>query len=814
MFSTIRLQTLCGLFVLVLLPYFGFADNDDPLVPTEEMCVNAPFIDCPAFVWLKPSESIHPNRTGFPVVSPGGPGCDTPVVSFEDEVFIINSCHRIYTRIWRAVDPNDASLVDTCHQTIKVVDEEPPAFTVQLDDLTVYASGSDLTTGAVCRSRITWTPPTASDNHLVSSISFTVSRDGQQLDLVNGDLFTQGLYTIEYTALDFCGNFVTQSFTIDVMCADCHLTCPDDVIVSPGSDVSPGALGTATAFTGNTNCGSAEINFTDKPVETACPGTERITRIWTGRFANMPGNITSCDQTITLQDPNMLAIHNCPSDLIVANNNTIAHWAEPILTSSINSNPLALTSNFSPGRTFPVGITLIQYTGTDGCDNEVNCSFRVSVLEDSTFSDCPTDIDLSCDATGTVVADWVPPVHPGGCSDCADGPSLPGFIYVGSFNGSHYYCSRDFFTYEDALAKAAQAGGKLASINSEAENKFVSSNIYTATAFIGLSDAADEGDFVWEDGSDLSFTSWFPMQPNNFENQDHVEIMRSGLWNDVELGKRLEFVMEIPCSFVTQISGPAPGSRLGTGTHVVRYKIYDGCGLDAYCEFTINVRNGLAANCPSDIFVRAPDGEDFMPVDWMAPTGFSCCSDCDDSSGCVSVVQTEGPPPGTEFFKQSRTDITYQIKDVCDNTITCRFQVIVDITTDLDGLMVTREEKASAAQPLMIPELPQSNKATLETRERPAPVLSTPEISQTEARPSEDLIYPNPVSDVLTLRLGDNASVRYIMLMTSDGKQILQLAPDGSTDEFNMNMAHLPPGLYFLSIMRAKDNTVLRVIKN
>ena len=36
--------------------------------------------------------------------------------------------------------------------------------------------------------------------------------------------------------------------------------------------------------------------------------------------------------------------------------------------------------------------------------------------------------------------------------------------------------------------------------------------------FIGLSDDANEGTWTWTDGRDLSFTSWYRNQPDNWSN--------------------------------------------------------------------------------------------------------------------------------------------------------------------------------------------------------------------------------------------------------------------------------------------------------
>ena len=58
--------------------------------------------------------------------------------------------------------------------------------------------------------------------------------------------------------------------------------------------------------------------------------------------------------------------------------------------------------------------------------------------------------------------------------------------------------------------------------------------------FIGLNDEAKEGTWTWTDGRELSFTSWYPNQPDNWNNQqDCTRLDRKGgsnplkgLWDD------------------------------------------------------------------------------------------------------------------------------------------------------------------------------------------------------------------------------------------------------------------------------------------
>lgn len=80
-------------------------------------------------------------------------------------------------------------------------------------------------------------------------------------------------------------------------------------------------------------------------------------------------------------------------------------------------------------------------------------------------------------------------------------------------------------------------GARLASIQSATESTLITNLIGATLAFIGGSDEALEGTFVWEDGSPFQLTKWNTGEPNNgagmFEEDCvvvHGEL--AGVWDD------------------------------------------------------------------------------------------------------------------------------------------------------------------------------------------------------------------------------------------------------------------------------------------
>lgn len=118
-----------------------------------------------------------------------------------------------------------------------------------------------------------------------------------------------------------------------------------------------------------------------------------------------------------------------------------------------------------------------------------------------------------------------------------------------TYGGSNYYLSSAATTWAAAQAEAVAMGGHLADINTAAENAALGkvSAFNSRDTFIGLTDAAVEGRFVWTSGAVLTYTNWRIGEPNNsLGSENYVERGSDGLWNDVN-GTRLTYgIIEVP----------------------------------------------------------------------------------------------------------------------------------------------------------------------------------------------------------------------------------------------------------------------------
>ena len=136
---------------------------------------------------------------------------------------------------------------------------------------------------------------------------------------------------------------------------------------------------------------------------------------------------------------------------------------------------------------------------------------------------------------------------------------IPGHQYLGNYNGHTYYQSDDYTTWTAAKVNAEALGGQLVVIGDAGENAFL--EVATAGAFIwiGLTDEAAEGAFTWVNGHPLTYSNWYPFEPDNGEGSsdaDYVLMTFSGQWEDYAAFHTYPYVLELaegdcPCSGTT-----------------------------------------------------------------------------------------------------------------------------------------------------------------------------------------------------------------------------------------------------------------------
>ncbi len=116
---------------------------------------------------------------------------------------------------------------------------------------------------------------------------------------------------------------------------------------------------------------------------------------------------------------------------------------------------------------------------------------------------------------------------------------------AGYFDG-HYYYVYDFDDYEwnEAKEYCESLGGHLATITSEEENEYVYQYMKDSdykSAYIGLTDSENEGEWKWVTGEEVEYTNWSAKEPNSEnKNEDYAMFyykFKTGVWNDGDFGK-------------------------------------------------------------------------------------------------------------------------------------------------------------------------------------------------------------------------------------------------------------------------------------
>jgi len=119
----------------------------------------------------------------------------------------------------------------------------------------------------------------------------------------------------------------------------------------------------------------------------------------------------------------------------------------------------------------------------------------------------------------------------------------------------------DTLAWADADAACQAAGQQLATVQSAAQNALLTTAAGGNTVWMGGTDAASEGKWMWDNNTPLSYTYWGPSEPNDAgDGEDCMEFYGEGKWNDVPCARARRYVCAVNC--LQPLPPPPPPSRL------------------------------------------------------------------------------------------------------------------------------------------------------------------------------------------------------------------------------------------------------------
>jgi hypothetical protein len=102
-------------------------------------------------------------------------------------------------------------------------------------------------------------------------------------------------------------------------------------------------------------------------------------------------------------------------------------------------------------------------------------------------------------------------------------------------------------TWTQAKNACTNQKGYLATITSQAENDWiVSKNLQQNYPWLGASDSAKEGQWVWITGETWNYTNWNDGEPNGARSENYLVIWNesTGQWNDLDKSNPLSYLCE------------------------------------------------------------------------------------------------------------------------------------------------------------------------------------------------------------------------------------------------------------------------------
>ena len=671
----------------------------------------APDITCPGDVTLECPAGTSPATTGE---ATGTDLCGDVAMTFSDVSVPGGGNTETITRTWTATD--DCGNSTSCDQVITVVDTTPPEATCKNITVNLNASG---------QATIAASDVDSGSSDLCGAVTLSVSSTA----FTCSDL---GPNTVTLTATDENSNSDTCTATVTVVDnTPPEITCPGPVagIVNAQCLFVPGT-GTLGQANATDNCATGLTVTNDAP-SSFSPGTTTVT--WTAMDGS--GNTTTCSQSVTVTDETAPVITAPPP--VTLNAGSACRFSGGLgalgqVSAGDNCSAGLVVSSDAPAF-FPLGMTTVVWTATDGGGNTADATQVVTVIDNR-------DPTLTCPASITRAANqgssFVPPNGIGDAvasDNCSVAPALtvtdnaPGSFPQGATvvtytatdaAGNSMSCTQTVTVVEAsapqitcpvALVVGANAGcawvGSLGTptvtdpdsapadivVSNNAPSSFplgTTAVVWTATDDTGRMTSCSQSVTVTDE------TAPAISAPPSVT----LDAGSNCAFSGAALG---EATASDNCPTGLVVSNDAPAS-FSLGTTTVMWTATDGNGNTADAAQLVRVfdNEDPTLTCPVNITRAANQGSSFLPTDGIGDPVAS-----DNCSVAPALTLSDDAPAS---FPQGVTVVTYTATDAAGNSVSCTQTVTVVAATAPEitcpvGLVVETSEGCTWSGDLGVP---------------------------------------------------------------------------------------------------------------